>query len=109
MAATRQDEVLAHRLGLVPLKIDPRRLGYKSGPQQIAARGPMDSLHCGHPLYITTSPRSYYEQVCLRWLMSSTLMRSPGSPQRKGHRRVSAQGRLQVEGPRGRRDGERER
>lgn len=26
-----QDEVLAHRLGLVPIKVDPRLFDYKSG------------------------------------------------------------------------------
>lgn len=26
-----QDEVLAHRLGLVPLRVDPRLFSYKSG------------------------------------------------------------------------------
>ena len=29
-----QDEVLAHRLGLLPIKVDPRLFDYKSGMQQ---------------------------------------------------------------------------
>ena len=33
-----QDEMLAHRLGLVPLKIDPRCLSFKSGPESSASQ-----------------------------------------------------------------------
>lgn len=29
-----QDEVLAHRLGLLPIKVDPRLFDYKSGMQK---------------------------------------------------------------------------
>ena len=30
-----QDEVLAHRLGLIPIKVDPRLFEYKSGSDVI--------------------------------------------------------------------------
>jgi hypothetical protein len=46
-----QDEVLAHRLGLIPLRADPRRMNYQDGgyarQYRLGAAGAMRWLGCG--------------------------------------------------------------